>query len=44
MDTGFLVHNDLTHPNLIQLFDHLGVETHATEMTFSVSQPERNIE
>lgn len=44
VDTGFLVHNDLTYPNLIQLFDYLGVETHATEMTFSVSQPERNIE
>ena len=44
VDTGFLVHNDLTYPNLIQLFDHLGVETHATEMTFSVSQPERDIE
>jgi len=44
VDTGFLVHNDLTYPNLIELFEILGVETHATEMTFSVSQPERNIE
>jgi len=44
VDTGFLVHNDLTYPNLIQLFDLLGIETHATEMTFSVSQPERDIE
>lgn len=44
VDTGFLVHNDLTYPNLIKLFEMLGVETHATEMTFSVSQPERNIE
>jgi predicted NAD/FAD-binding protein len=44
VDTGFLVHNDLTYPNLIKLFEILGVETHATEMTFSVSQPERNIE
>jgi len=44
VDTGFLVHNDLTYPNLIKLFELLGVETHATEMTFSVSQPERNIE
>ena len=44
VDTGFLVHNDLTYPNLIRLFDHLGIETHATEMTFSVSQPERDIE
>jgi predicted NAD/FAD-binding protein len=44
VDTGFLVHNDLTYPNLIQLFDSLGVETYATDMTFSVNQPEYNIE
>lgn len=44
VDTGFLVHNDLTYPNLIKLFEILGVETHATEMTFSVSQPELDIE
>lgn len=44
VDTGFLVHNDLTYPNLIQLFEHLGVETHATEMTFSVNLPDRDIE
>ncbi len=44
VDTGFLVHNDLTYPNLIRLFDHLGIETYATEMTFSVSQPGLDIE
>ena len=44
VDTGFLVHNDLTYPNLIQLFEHLGVQTHATDMTFSVSQPAMDIE
>ncbi len=44
VDTGFLVYNDLTYPNLIALFDRLGIETHSTDMTFSVSQPERNIE
>ena len=44
VDTGFLVHNDLTYPNLIQLFDYLGIETYATEMTFSVSQPGLDIE
>ena len=44
VDTGFLVYNDLTYPNLIALFDQLGIETHTTNMTFSVSQPERNIE
>ena len=44
VDTGFLVHNDLTYPNLISLLETLGVETHATEMTFSVCQPERDME
>lgn len=44
VDTGFLVHNDLTYPNLIELFRILGVETHATEMSFSVNQPELGIE
>lgn len=44
VDTGFLVYNDLTYPNLIRLFDHLGIETHATEMSFSVNLPQLNIE
>lgn len=44
VDTGFLVHNDLTYPNLIELFRILDVQTHATEMSFSVSQPEFGIE
>lgn len=36
VDTGFLVFNDRTYPNLIRLFDHLGVASHASEMSFSV--------
>lgn len=44
VDTGFLVYNDLTYPNLRQLFAHLGVATHETAMSFSVSLPERNLE
>jgi predicted NAD/FAD-binding protein len=44
VDTGFLVYNDLTYPNLIRLFDHLGVVTHRSEMSFSVSLPQENIE
>jgi predicted NAD/FAD-binding protein len=44
VDTGFLVYNDLTYPNLIELFDHLGIETHVTEMSFSVSVPESDLE
>lgn len=37
VDTGFLVFNDRTYPNLIALFDELGVAAHRTEMSFSVS-------
>jgi uncharacterized protein len=37
VDTGFLVFNDRTYPNLIALFDELGVRTHRTDMSFSVS-------
>ncbi|MET0089383.1 MAG: FAD-dependent oxidoreductase [Candidatus Thiodiazotropha sp.] len=44
VDTGFLVYNDLTYPNLRQLFNLIGVETHETEMTFSVNLPESDLE
>ncbi|QHE92530.1 FAD-dependent oxidoreductase [Pandoraea fibrosis] len=37
VDTGFLVFNDRTYPNLIALFDELGVSTIASAMSFSVS-------
>lgn len=36
VDTGFLVHNDRTYPNLIQLFRLLGVTTYDSDMSFSV--------
>jgi predicted NAD/FAD-binding protein len=37
VDTGFIVYNEPAYPNLTALFDHIGVETKATEMTFAVS-------
>ena len=39
VDTGFLVFNERTYPNLIALFAALGVETARSEMSFSVKAP-----
>lgn len=36
VDTGFLVFNHRTYPNLVRLFGDLQVETAASEMSFSV--------
>jgi len=37
VDTGFLVFNRQTYPGLCALFAHLGIESVASEMSFSVS-------
>ncbi len=37
LDTGFLVHNTRTYPNLLRLFGELGVTSRDTEMSMSVS-------
>lgn len=44
VDTGFLVHNDLTYPNLIQLFKHLNVDVHSSDMSFGVSLSDPDME
>jgi predicted NAD/FAD-binding protein len=44
VDTGFLVFNERTYPNLIALFALLGVESVQTEMTFAVSLEKPDLE
>jgi predicted NAD/FAD-binding protein len=44
VDTGFLVFNEKTYPNLIAMFALLGVDSVETEMSFAVSLENPDIE
>lgn len=44
VDTGFLVFNDLTYPNLVRFFNALRVKSYESEMSFSVSVERPDIE
>jgi len=43
-DTGFMVFNHATYPNLCRLFRELGVDTKKTAMSFSVQHVPTNLE
>jgi predicted NAD/FAD-binding protein len=37
VDSGFIVHNERTYPNLLRIFHDLGVETQPAEMSMSIT-------
>ena len=44
VDTGFIVYNERTYPNLTALFDHLGVRTKDSDMSFAASLENGHLE
>lgn len=44
IDTGFIVYNDVTYPHFVQLLDELGIESQASEMSFSVRCQDTGLE
>lgn len=44
LDTGFIVYNETTYPLLTRLFDSIDLETQASDMSFSVSCADPDLE
>lgn len=43
-DTGFMVYNERTYPNLMRFFERLGIDCKQSDMSFSVQCPAEGIE